>query len=76
MKKLLTTFLALSVIYSHAGIGFMTGTYNRESGLEIEYDSDNSNLAPYGGSILIGEQEEVPVICYDVELALKKLNCL
>jgi hypothetical protein len=65
----------VSLIYGNGLIkGYLGGVYNNESGLEIEYDSDMSPLAAYGGSAIIGELGSVDLICYDVTQIMDRLS--
>ena len=66
----------ISRTYSNGPVtGFQAGPMNSESGIEIEYDSDNHPLAPFGGYAIIGEMGAAEIVCYDVEHILSKVGC-
>ncbi len=54
---------------------FLWGPFNFESGIEIEYDSDQDLYAPFGWTALIGEMGGVDLLCYDFDLIVERSKC-
>lgn len=55
--------------------GHLFGPENGESGLEIEYDSDQALFSVYGANAFIGELGSVDMLCYDAEMIMMRYGC-